>query len=871
MCGCRFFPFVKRLYRNSLLVLAIVLAGAGVRQAWRSSQRSIRQQSQADFKETVGPMLRMSCLRCHGAETQKGRLRLDSLAGALQGGASGPALVPHEPDKSLIYTRAMHNDSMREIPPKDPPSESDLAIMRRWIETGAHWPEKRENPAQVIAEKDRVGDAWSDPKNPVAKAFEGKRLDLWSLQPIRKQSRPAVKDAAWPRTDIDYFILAAMEKAGQKPAPEGAKRTLIRRLYLDMTGLPPTPEQMEQHLADQSKEAYEHLVDRLLESPAYGEHWARFWLDVVRYSDSNGFDYDEFRPTAWTFRDYVVRSLNSDKPYDRFVREQIAGDEMVEGQPRNEAERDCLIGTGYLRIGPYDNSAAKFGERDRCRAQVLSDLVETTGAVFLGMNFVCSKCHDHKTDPITQMDYYRFRAFFEPSRPADEIALDLGEQAKKIADETLAIERATQAIRDIENPVFRRLRAENRSRLSEEKQNLIATSPDQFSEFLKEKARLAKAEAEPTLEQVLAAFTPDEKSAHEKAKAELARLEKSRTPPEKGFMVTDAVAGPFETFLLHQGDFTQPREKVEQGVPAVLDPNPVPPAKVKRENSTGRRTALVDWLFSEKNPLTARVIVNRIWLGHFGTGLVATPNDFGYGGTRPSHPELLDWLALRFRADGWSFKKLHRLILTSATYRQGMTAPERVDAGPLFHFRAPRRMTAESIRDSLLQVSGLLSPRKGGPPVWPEIPQEVLLTSPSTLFDDESHTRGWYPSPHDQTLVRSLYLVQKRSLQVPLLAAFDLPDNNLSCACRPVSTVAPQALTLMNNDFMQEVVHAFADRIHREAGEGEEEQIRRVYALALQRPPEAEEMEACQDFLHRHGLRELCRSLLNVNEFAYVD
>lgn len=869
---CPFSSFsVKRLHRNLLLLLTFVAAGAGVRQLWREKQRNIRQQSQADFKETVSPLLRMSCVRCHGAESQKGRLRLDTLAGALKGGASGPALVPYEPDKSLMLIRALHNDSMREIPPKDPPSEEDLAVMRRWIATGAQWPEKREKSAPTLAKKDRVGDAWSDPRNPVTKAFDGKRLDLWSLQPIKRQPIPPVRDKSWPRTELDHFTLAAMEKAGVKPAAEAPWRTLIRRLYLDMTGLPPTPEQMEEHAADSSGRAYERLVDRLLESPAYGEHWARFWLDVVRYSDSNGFDYDEFRPTAWTFRDYVVRSLNADKAYDRFAREQIAGDEMVENEPRDEEERDCLIGTGYLRIGPYDNSAARFGERDRCRAQVLSDLVETTGAVFLGINFVCSKCHDHKTDPITQADYYRFRAFFEPSRPADEITLDLGEEAKQLEDETLAVERAAQAVRDIENPVFRRLRAQNRVKLSKEKQQLITTSADQLSEFLREKARLAKAEAEPTLDQVLAALTPDEKAAHQKATAHLADLEKKRTEPQKGFMVTDSVSGPFETFLLHQGDFLQPRDRVEPGVPAVLDPNPLPPAKVKRENSTGRRTALVEWLFSEQNPLTARVIVNRIWQGHFGTGLVATPNDFGHGGARPSHPELLDWLALRFRADGWSFKKLHRLILNSATYRQGMTTPELAGAGSFFHHRAPRRMTAESIRDSLLQVSGLLSPKKGGPPVWPEIPQEVLLTSPSALFDDESKTRGWYPSPHDQTLVRSLYLVQKRSLQVPLLAAFDLPDNNLSCACRPVSTVAPQALTLMNNEFMQEVVHALADRVHRETGEGEEEQVRRVYALALQRTPDADELEVCTDFLHRHGLRELCRSLLNLNEFAYVD
>ena len=554
-------------FRIPLLCVVIVAVGMGLRQAKRSWDRVVRQRSQAEFKETVSPMLRQSCIRCHGAESQKGQLRLDTLAGALKGGASGPALVPGDPDRSLMLTRAMHNDPMREIPPKDPPTDADLAGMRRWIEDGAQWVEKKERAdgekKVASGKKGRLGDAWTDSRNPVVKAFKGKRLDLWSLKPIANPQPPVVKETQWARNDLDRFILARMESVNVRPAPEATSAVLARRLYFGLTGLPPTPEQMQAFLADKAPDAYNRLVAELLDSHEYGEHWARFWLDVVRYSDSNGFDYDEFRPNAWRFRDYVVRAFNSDKPYDRLLREHLAGDEMVEGAPRNQDERDALSGTGYLRVGPYDNSAARFGEKDRCRAQVMSDLVETTGAVFLGLNLVCSKCHDHKIDPFIQADYYRLRAFFEPSKMTDDVPLDIGPQADKIKAETLAIERAGQAVRDVENPVFRRLRAEKRAALPEDKRKLLATPVDELSEFMHERVRLIKAEAEPTLDEVIAAFSSEEKAAHAQAKAALETLQKQRTAPQLGYVVTDAVAGPFETRLLHQGDYQKPEDYLD--------------------------------------------------------------------------------------------------------------------------------------------------------------------------------------------------------------------------------------------------------------------------------------------------------------------
>ena len=814
-------------------------------------------------------MLKQSCWRCHGLEMQKGLLRLDSPAAALKGGFSGPALIPGDPDRSLMLVRAMHNDPMREVPPKDPPTEADLAALRRWIAAGAPWPEPKEKPAKQIAVQEKVGDAWSDPRNPIVKAFNGKRLDLWSLKPISQPALPAVKDKAWPRNEIDAFILARIEAAGLQPAPEADKRTLARRLYFDLTGLPPTPEELATYLADTSPDAYHHLVTRLLDSHSYGEHWGRMWLDVVRYSDSNGFDYDEFRPTAWRFRDYVIRSLNADKPYDRFVKEQLAGDEMLAGPPRDLAEQDCLTATGFLRVGPYDNSAAKFGEKERCRTQVMSDLVETTGAAFMGLTFNCCRCHDHKVDPLSHADYYRLRAFFEGVKPNDDIPLDLPAGQAVIQRETLAIERAQQAVADIENPAFKRLRDARRAALPEDKKKLLALPEEDQNDYLREQIRLTKKSTEPSLEEAIASFSSAEKAAHEAALAQVKKLQSERTPPTKGFIVTDTVGVPLETRILYQGDFTQPREEVLPGAISALDPNPLPPARVTRENSSGRRTALANWLFAKDNPLTARVMVNRIWLGHFGTGLVATPNDFGLAGAKPSHPELLDWLARRFVADGWSLKKLHRLIVESATYRQGLATT--ISETPLFHHRMPRRISAESLRDSLLQVSGRLTPSTGGPPVWQELPQEVLLTSPSALLETPDKLRGWYPSPKEKTFVRTIYLVQKRSLHDPMLDAFDLPDNNASCACRPTSTVAPQALTLLNSPFMVEASEAFARRVQKEVGDQPEALVTRTFALALQREPDADERKACIDYLHSHGLTELCRSLLNLNEFAYVD
>lgn len=841
----------------------------------------------AMFHERVWPIFERTCLKCHGAEKQKGGLRLDSREAALKGGDNGAAVVPGNVEKSLLLTLIQHAqpDSDR-MPPKEKLHLDEIAIVQRWIAAGAPWPEKAALPGMAAADGETPGDAWSDPRNPIVRIFGGRRLDLWSFQPIRAATPPAVQDAAWVRQPLDRFVLAGIEAAKARPAPEASRQTLARRVYFDVLGLPPTPEEVASFVADTSPDAYEHLVERLLASPRYGEHWARMWLDVVRYSDSNGFDWDEFRPEAWRFRDYVARSFNADKPFDQFIREQLAGDEMVPDAPRDSAEQDALIATGFLRLGPHDNTAAFFGETAKVRQQLMSDLVDTTGSAFLGMTLACSRCHDHKYDPLSHADYYRLRAFFEPMQPADDRPIDLAAEQQSIREFNeqleLQIAASRKQIEEVVEPVKARLAAERRERLSADERALIdspavkrkGTAAEQVKR-IREKLAVSEKEAEEALDDA-------GKARHAELGAAVDALEKQTRKFTTALITKDGKDFPV-TRVLEGGNLDQEREPVVPGFLSALDPNPAEIPAPARADSTGRRSALAAWIVSETNPLTARVAVNRIWQSYFGEGIVATANDFGLAGARPKNPELLDWLARAFTrrttddpaqpALAWSLKALHRLILTSATYRQSYSGSvtESTALGELFARQKPRRLSAEALRDSMLAVSGRLLTTAGGPPVWPALPQEVLNANPAVLDDNKEKTKGWYPSPPEKSGVRSLYIIQKRNVRVPLLETFDLPENSTSCARRTISTVAPQALTLLNSPFAEEMAHAFAERIEREAGGTAEAQVERAFALALQRPPDAEERLACVEFHKERGLRELCRAVLNLNEFIYID
>ncbi|CAN5786529.1 PSD1 and planctomycete cytochrome C domain-containing protein [soil metagenome] len=859
--------------RSIIVLSAIALVSVALPVGWRLRANHVREAKAREaaklFTEKISPLLEKSCVHCHGPEEHKGDLRLDSLAAALLGGQSGPALVPGDPGKSLLLQLVKHMDPKREMPPKDTLKDTKIEALTTWIKAGAPWPGSADLPSMVQGSGEKIGNAWEDTRNPIHQLFNGKRLDLWSLLPIANTAPPTVKNKAWVRNPLDAFVLAKIEATGEQPAPEADRHTLARRLYMDLNGLPPTPEEMDAFVTDTAPDAYSKLVEKLLNSPQYGEHYASLWQDVVRYSDSNGFDYDEFRPHAWRFRDYVIRSMNADKPYDRFVREQLAGDEMLAGPPENVAEQDCLIATGFLRIGPYDNSAVLFGENDRCRAQVMADMVETTGAAFLGLNMSCCRCHDHKVDPLSQADYYRLMACFQNVVPNDKLLLDLAPRMAVIQPEVAAIEEVRKKLPIIEMAAVDRIEAEKTSRLPEDDRQLLTRSEKDIPPELKDRVKQLKRTIHTPPIEAKDAFNETEKMAYDFTLAELKRLEKERSPYTPGFLATDTGYWAPVTHILNKGDYLEPGETVTPGILSVLDPNPLPPAKTVRQRTSGRRTALADWLFSPDNPLTSRVMANRLWQFHFGEGLQATPNDFGFAGSRPTNPELLDWLAREFMRSGWSMKHMHRLIVESATYRQSVSQDAEEKRSP-FSNQKPRRLTAEVLRDSMLQVAGRLLPSNGGPPVWPELPPEVL-NNPGLLVENEEKTRGWYPSPHENSFVRSIYLVQKRSLRLPMLETFDQPESINSCGRRNVSTAAPQALDLLNSDFATELAQSFAERLRKEAGVTPEAQIERGYALALQRPPDAVERTHCLTFLKAHDLHDLCLALMNLNEFIYVD
>ncbi len=695
-----------------------------------------------------------------------------------------------------------------------------------------------------------IGDAFTDARNPIRKLYRGKRLDLWSL-------KSPVASAAFTHGDspmdaaIDALIQEGLDAAGLKLSPKADQRTLIRRLTFDLTGLPPTLHEVAAFVADKSADAYGKLVKRLLESPHYGERQARLWLDVVRYADTHGYERDEFRPLIWQYRDYVIRAFNQDKPFDQFIREQLAGDELVSGPPQNPSEADALIATGFLRLGQWDSTASIFQEADRLRAEMMADVTNTTASAFLGLTVSCCQCHDHKYDPLSQADHYRLRAFFAGVTPRDELVIELPEALDEI----------------------------NRHN---------AELDGQVKTLKAEQSKLNK-DAEP------------DKGRYAEIAGRIAAVEATKRKPRAAMGAGDSGATVPVTHVFYQGDFHSPRDAVPPGFVSVLYPGPAN-VEAPRGNTTGRRLALANWIASASNPWTARVIVNRIWQQHFGTGLIATPNDLGYTGSRPTHPELLDGLAVAFVENGWSLKRLHRAIVMSKTYRQSSSTiadSARVDPDNHLLWRQNiRRLDAETLRDSLLLVSGSLKPYAGGKSLWPEVPKDLLRAQPAILEalegKDGGRMQGWYTDPVEETDVRSVFLIRKRCLPIPFLQAFDLPDTTVSCARRDTTVVAAQALMLLNSTAAVRFAHAFAARI---AGPADNlsyrddiktaKLVRAVFQHALARNPDNDELQLARALLTRHtkihqsgraadraeqlALVDLCRAIFNLNEFVYVD
>ena len=667
----------------------------------------------------------------------------------------------------------------------------------------------------------------------------------WAFAKPVARPAPSVRNTAWVRNPIDGFVLARLEKANLAPAPEASKEALIRRAYLDLIGLPPSPKEVDDFANDSSSTAYEKVIDRLLASPQYGERWARHWLDLARFAESEGFKADETRPNAWRYRDYVIQSFNEDKPYDRFIREQLAGDELWPDDP------NAHVATYFLRGYPDESNARELFQR---RQELLNDITDTTGAVFMGLTMGCARCHDHKYDPIPQRDYYRLQAFFADIRADDNFPVASPQQVKE-HDEKLAVWMdKTKAIRDemakLEEPKRQAILKDYFDKYPAPIQAALLKDPKDRTPMDWLLHYKAAQYMEPESYQYLAPSSACAAGLKGEAKQRYAELKKGLTEYDDlkprdlpiGTGVCDAGREAPPHYLLKRGVFDAHAAEVQPGFLSVIDPADPQITPPEGLNSTGRRTVLANWLASPDNPLTARVMVNRIWHYHFGRGIVATPSDFGTKGEPPTHPELLDWLAIQFVKDGWSLKKLHRLIMTSATYRQATTpnsAYAKIDPDDKLLWRFPRkRLEAEVIRDSALAVASELNPKMGGPSGFPQIPAGMEVRGGWSVSKDEAE--------RDR---RSVYVFVRRNTRYPMLEAFDMPDPYETCPRRFMTTTPSQALMLLNNDLVLDWAQHFAGRVIDQGGTNPTGQIQAAYRIAYSRSPSPDEVQAVEKFL----------------------
>lgn len=917
--------------------------------------------------EDAGPaLIAKRCLSCHNSAQMMGSLSLENRESALRGGKSGPALNAGDYPRSLLWTKVESG----QMPLGNPLPPAERAVLREWLAAGAPW-------AQALAaqSRPRADKSW------------------WSLQPLQiaEPTSPAGLPGEWSHSAIDRFLFASLKEKKLQPSPPADRRTLIRRVTFDLTGLPPKPEDVERFVNDPRREAYEELVDRLLASPAYGERWGRHWLDVARYGESHGYEQNHLRSNAWPYRDYIIRSFNEDKPFDRLVLEQLAGDVTGNGDPGVE------VATGFLVAGPHDTvgNQAEAARRQQ-RADDLDDMINATAAGFLGLTVSCARCHDHKFDPIQQADYYRLQAVFagvEHGERAVAAAAERKAWEAKVRPLEKALEEAKARLQGLKtgakprtdriaSEVLGRYRPAVSPRLTEETFPVVEAryvrihaasgvpggldeievlTPDGRNVSLASAGAVARAsstrrpEANPeayseknlndgkfdqrwfaeagkavniTLELgapskvsrvawssdrmggftgqfeapalreyiievsvdgtawkqvagsdgrlpprkeeqdeivLLAALSSAEKQTYASLRREISGLEERLKGIGKLPMI---YAGQFRqpgepAFLLKGGNVMMRGEEVRPAslstLERVLEGFELPSGAPESE----RRVALARWITGPKNPLTPRVLANRIWHYHFGRGIVSTPSDFGFNGEKPTHPELLDYLARRLHEYGWRMKPMHREIVMSAAYRQSSASNQessRVDAEARYLWRfPPQRLSAEAIRDSILEVAGKLDHRSGGPGfrLYKYTVDNVATYFPLEKFEEDTYRRA-------------VYLQSARSIRPELLAQYDCPDSSLPEPKRVVTTSPLQALSLLNNGFIVDMAAAFADRVRQEAGASAEAQIRRAFAVAFARQPNSAELQAAQALVARHGMAALCRALFNANEFVYV-
>jgi mono/diheme cytochrome c family protein len=900
-----------------------------------------------DFVRDVRPIFEKHCYACHSARKQKSGFRLDIKSEAFKGGdAYGPSIIPHKPQESPLVTFVSEDDPDARMPPEGAKlSAAEIATLTSWVAAGAVWPEGVD----------------------LAKLDD--RRDHWSFKPATTPQPPRTKNTVWPRGAIDQFILARLEQEGLQPAPAADRVAWLRRVSFDLSGLPPTPEQVDAFIQDQRSDAYERVIDRLLESPRYGERWAQHWLDVVRYADTHGFEVNTERPNAWPYRDYVITALNSDTPYDQFIREQLVGDALGK-----DAATGFLITASVLLPGQIgkDEPSKRLARQD-----AVDEIVVNIGQTFLGLSIGCARCHDHKFDPISARDYYSMQAFVAGVEYADRElhtpeAIAARKEAQKLkaqvaeVDKQLArhsplakagLERAMVSARE-NTDRFEFVKA-RRVRFTIQQTNNLEPCIDELEVFeidgnnialvsegatvtasgsiivadrhdLKhlndglygnsrswmsdEKGRgwvIVEFPAERTIDRVVwgrdregkftdrlatsytieiaddsgvwqaVADSSDRRKYDPKDKRPMAistkgldKVEAAQVEAliqEKGRLdarikaadnARKVFAGIFRTpdtiHLLNRGDPEQPNEVVAPAVLSALGDLKLP----KNTAEQSRRRALADWIANPDNPLTARVMINRLWQGHFGVGLVETASDFGRTGTKPSHPDLLDWLAQEFVRSGWSIKHMHRLIVLSATYRQStesnpLATDKDVDARLLWRF-PPRRLEAESLRDSMLAVSGQLNLKMGG--------------RGFNSFDQRGGLSGFTPveSFRGDGLRRMIYAHKVRREREAVFGAFDCPDAGQSTARRRESTTPIQALNLFNSRFTLDQCDAFAARIKGESGESVAQQVRRAFQLALSRLPTSDETADAESVVEAFGLVTLCRALFNSNEFVFL-
>lgn len=781
--------------KQAIYLFMLVAPWSGMVSNVRAADRAPGADEIRFFETRIRPVLAEQCFSCHGPKRQRADLRLDSAEAFRKGGSSGALIVSGKPDESLLLRAVRHAEGVDAMPPNKKLTDRQIADLARWVAIGAPYPKT----------------------TPVAK---DRSSDHWAFKPVADPAVPAVRDKAWGRGAIDRFILSGLEAKNLRPAPQADRRTLIRRVTFDLIGLPPTPTEVDAFLADRLPDAYERLVDRLLASPAYGERWGRHWLDVARYSDSNGLDENVAHGNAWRYRDWVIAAFNRDQPYRDFVLEQVAGDLLPS---KDEAgRRDRLVATGFLSLGA--KVLAEVDER-KMELDIVDEQVDTVGKAFLGLTLGCARCHDHKFDPVSLDDYYGLAGIFLSTKTMEHF--------KKVA-------------RWYENPL---------------------AGPDDLRRKQEHDALVARRKAE------LKAKAGQPEAVLKPLRDEVARLEKTGPILPTAMGVTEAKVA--DAPLLRRGNHLRPGNSVPRRFPVVLagDNQSALPA------TESGRLQLGQWLGDKKNPLTARVLVNRLWRWHFGQGLVRSVDNFGRLGEKPTHPELLDFLASRFVESGWSLKAMHRLFVLSATYRMGSAHNAEaalVDSDNRLWWRMNvRRLEAEAIRDNLLAVSGGLDRTAGG----------SLLTVPNRgyLFDHTSRDQTAYDSPR-----RSVYLPVIRNNLYDVFGLFDSTDATVGSGDRTTTTVATQALFWMNSELARQSADRLAGGLLAQANLDDAGRVELLYRTAYGRPPSAREINRARDAVaafeaalqsrqtdaEKRRLEAwgwLCQAVLAANEFVYVN